>query len=127
MYFSFKDDIKEIQDLKSGMKLPGMITNVTAFGAFVDIGVHQDGLVHISELSNRFVKNPTDVVKVHQKVMVTVVDVDIVRRRISLSLKTTPGKPGRNKNKPSQKRSGPKKMKEKNYPFNNPFADLFKK
>ena len=63
------------------------MTNVTAFGAFVDIGVHQDGLVHISELSDHYVKNAADVVKVHQKVMVTVLDVDVNRKRISLSMK----------------------------------------
>jgi uncharacterized protein len=85
--FSFVEGIEKIEDVKPGMKLPGIITNITAFGAFVDIGVHQDGLVHISQLSNRFVKNPNDVVKVHQKVNVTVLDVDIARKRISLSMK----------------------------------------
>ena len=74
------------------MKLPGIVTNVTAFGAFVDIGVHQDGLVHISQLADRFVKDPAEVVKVHQKVMVTVLEVDLVKKRISLSLKD-PSKP----------------------------------
>jgi protein Tex len=87
--FSFAEGIKEIKDLKPGMKLPGIITNVTAFGAFADIGVHQDGLVHISELSDRYVKNPADVVKVNQKVMVTVINIDIDRGRISLSMKTS--------------------------------------
>jgi uncharacterized protein len=85
--FSFVEGIEKIEDVKPGMKLPGIITNITAFGAFVDIGVHQDGLVHISHLSNRFVKNPNDVVKVHQKVKVTVLDVDVGRKRISLSMK----------------------------------------
>jgi uncharacterized protein len=85
--FSFAKDINKIEDVKIGMKLPGIITNVTAFGAFVDIGVHQDGLVHISQLADGFVKNPADVVKVHQKVTVTVLDVDITRKRITLSLK----------------------------------------
>ena len=74
------------------MKLPGIVTNVVAFGAFVDMGVHQDGLVHISELSDRYVKNPADIVKVNQKVMVTVINVDIDRGRISLSMKTSPEK-----------------------------------
>ena len=97
--FTFANGIKEINDLKPGMKLPGIVTNVTAFGAFVDIGVHQDGLVHISKLADRYVKNPADIVKVHQKVMVTVIDVDIERGRISLSMKTTPVKDGQNKNK----------------------------
>jgi uncharacterized protein len=90
--FAFADGINEIKDLKPGMKLPGIVTNVTAFGAFVDIGVHQDGLVHISKLSNRYVKNPADIVKVNQIVMVTVINVDIDRGRISLSMKTAPGK-----------------------------------
>ncbi|NQT58391.1 MAG: RNA-binding transcriptional accessory protein [Bacteroidetes bacterium] len=94
--FNFANGIKEINDLKPGMKLPGIVTNVTAFGAFVDIGVHQDGLVHISKLADRYVKNPADIVKVHQKVMVTVIDVDIERSRISLSMKTTPIKHGQN-------------------------------
>lgn len=85
--FSFAEGIEKIEDVKPGMKLPGIITNITAFGAFVDIGVHQDGLVHISRLSNRFVRNPNDVVKVHQKVDVTVLDVDVGRKRISLSMK----------------------------------------
>lgn len=70
------------------MKLPGIVTNITAFGAFVDIGVHQDGLVHISQLANKFVKDPNDVVKVHQQVMVTVVEVDLQRRRIALTMKS---------------------------------------
>jgi len=72
------------------MKLPGVITNVTAFGAFVDIGVHQDGLVHISQLADRFVKDPHQIVKVQQRVVVTVLDVDLKRRRISLSMKEKP-------------------------------------
>jgi uncharacterized protein len=70
------------------MSLPGIITNVTAFGAFVDIGVHQDGLVHISQLANRFVKDPADVVAVQQKVRVRVMEVDLERNRISLTMKT---------------------------------------
>jgi uncharacterized protein len=85
--FSFAQGIEKIEDLKVGMKLPGIVTNVTAFGAFVDIGVHQDGLVHKSQLRDGYVKNPTDVVKARQKVMVTVLDVDLERRRISLSMK----------------------------------------
>jgi uncharacterized protein len=85
--FGFAEGIEKVEDVKPGMKVPGIVTNITAFGAFVDIGVHQDGLVHISELSDRYVKNPADVVKVHQKVMVTVLAVDLERRRISLSMK----------------------------------------
>jgi uncharacterized protein len=77
------------------MKLPGVVTNVTAFGAFVDIGVHQDGLVHLSEMADRFVKSPHDVVKVNQKVTVRVLAVDEKRKRISLSMRETPGEPRR--------------------------------
>jgi uncharacterized protein len=86
--FSFTDGVNEVKDLKVGMKLPGIVTNITNFGAFVDIGVHQDGLVHTSQLANRFVSNPNEVVKVHQKVEVTVTEVDVARKRISLSMRT---------------------------------------
>jgi uncharacterized protein len=85
--FSFAKDICAIEDLEVGMKLPGIVTNITNFGAFVDVGVHQDGLVHISELSDRFVKNPAEVIKLHQQVTVTVLTVDLPRKRISLSMK----------------------------------------
>ncbi len=84
---AFMEGVEKMEDVKAGMRLPGIVTNVTAFGAFVDIGVHQDGLVHVSRLSDRYVKNPGDVVKVHQKVTVTVLDVDLARRRISLTMK----------------------------------------
>jgi uncharacterized protein len=83
----FAKGINQISDLRTGMKMPGIITNVTAFGAFVDIGVHQDGLVHISELSDRFVKDPADFVSVQQQVEVRVIAVDLDRNRISLSMK----------------------------------------
>ena len=86
--FSFTDGVNSIADLRIGMKLPGIVTNITAFGAFVDIGVHQDGLVHLSQLANRFVSDPNEIVKVQQKVMVTVTEVDEKRKRISLSMKT---------------------------------------
>ena len=85
--FSFADGVNSIADLKKGMKLKGIVTNITNFGAFVDIGVHQDGLVHTSQLANRFVANPNEVVKVSQVVQVTVTDVDVERKRISLSMK----------------------------------------
>ncbi len=85
----FAEGVEKIEDVKPGMKLPGIVTNITAFGVFVDIGVHQDGLVHISELADRFVKDPAEVVKVHQKVNVTVLDVDLPRKRISLSMKAS--------------------------------------
>jgi len=88
--FSFAEDVNAIEDVKAGMKLPGIVTNVTKFGAFVDIGVHQDGLIHISQLADKFVKDPAEIVRVNQKVTVTVLDVDIQRKRISLSLKKNP-------------------------------------
>ncbi len=86
--FSFAEGVEKMEDLQPGLKLPGVVTNVTAFGAFVDIGVHQDGLVHISQMSDEFVKNPADVLKVGQRVQATVMEVDMVRKRIALSLKT---------------------------------------
>ena len=85
--FEFSADVHGIEDLKEGMQLPGIVTNVTAFGAFVDIGVHQDGLVHVSELANKFIKDPSEFVKVHQQVKVTVLQVDKQRKRIALSMK----------------------------------------
>ncbi len=89
--FSFAEGVHELDDVKAGMKLPGIVTNVTNFGAFIDIGVHQDGLAHVSELADTFVKNPADVVKVGQKVEATVLSVEKERRRISLSLRSAPG------------------------------------
>lgn len=98
--FSFADNVHEVKDLSIGMKLPGIVTNITKFGAFVDIGVHQDGLVHVSQLSDSFVSDPAQVVKLQDKVMVTVMEVDVARKRISLSMKSDPfGKP-----KPKQKK-----------------------
>jgi len=88
--FSFEEGINTMSDLKVGMKLPGIVTNVTNFGAFVDVGVHQDGLVHISHLADTFVKNPADIVAVQQKVEVTVVEVEIQRKRVALSMKSDP-------------------------------------
>jgi uncharacterized protein len=125
--FAFASDIEKMEDLKAGMKIPGIVTNVTAFGAFVDVGVHQDGLVHISELADRFVKNPADVVRVQQKVEVTVVDVDLSRRRIALSMKTVPGEPYKKNRpiaKPQKRLSKNPQSRKKKGPFNNPFADL---
>ncbi|MBW2011624.1 MAG: S1 RNA-binding domain-containing protein, partial [Deltaproteobacteria bacterium] len=89
--FSFKPGINKIEDLETGMKLPGIVTNITAFGAFVDIGVHQDGLVHISQMADRFIKDPAEVVKLNQAIYVTVIDVDVKRKRIALSMKQETG------------------------------------
>ncbi|QSE99382.1 RNA-binding transcriptional accessory protein [Fulvivirga lutea] len=102
--FSFQEGVNHMEDLKMGMTLPGIVTNVTNFGAFVDIGVHQDGLVHVSHLADKFVSNPAEIVSVQQKVNVTVLEVDIPRKRISLSMKSDPfgKKPER---KPSNKKS----------------------
>ena len=85
--FSFDPNVHDIEDLREGMLLPGLVSNITAFGAFVNIGVHQDGLVHISQLADKFVSSPGDVVKLGQQVMVRVVEVDLKRKRISLSMK----------------------------------------
>jgi uncharacterized protein len=85
--FEFTEGVNSIKDLRVGMILPGIVTNITNFGAFVDIGVHQDGLVHVSQLADKFVKDPNEVVKVAQKVQVRVTEVDEVRKRIALSMK----------------------------------------
>ena len=141
----FAEGIEKIADLIPGMKLTGVVTNITAFGAFVDIGVHQDGLVHLSEMADRFVKTPADVVKVSQKVEVTVLAVDEQRKRISLSMKKTPGEKAddqkataessgtcpveRKKIEPGKPPQRPekKKVREAPQPFNNPFVDALKK
>jgi uncharacterized protein len=127
--FRFAEGVEKIEDVKPGMKLPGIVTNLTAFGVFVDIGVHQDGLVHISELSNRFVKNPAEVVKVYQRVLVTVLDVDLERRRISLSMKDSQLKPSEVPKAAESKREerrGEKRQKQKSTFTNNPFDTAFK-
>jgi uncharacterized protein len=85
--FEFAEGVYSIDDLKVGMVLPGIVTNITNFGAFVDVGVKQDGLVHISQMADRFVSNPNDIVKLHQHVMVKVLEVDIARKRIQLTMK----------------------------------------
>jgi protein Tex len=91
--FSFTEGVNAITDLKPGMKLPGIVTNITNFGAFVDIGVHQDGLVHLSQITNRFIKDANEILKVQQKVEVTVTEVDVNRKRISLSMKENEPRP----------------------------------
>lgn len=85
--FTFSSDIKNLEDVKPGMSLPGIVTNITNFGCFVDIGVHTQGLVHVSELADRFVKDPTEIVKLHQQVKVRVLSVDMERKRLQLSMK----------------------------------------
>ena len=85
--FSFAEGIMEMSDLKEGMRIPGIITNLTKFGAFVDIGIKENGLIHISQITNRFIKDPAEVLKLDQKVMVKVVEIDMSRKRIHLSMK----------------------------------------
>ena len=114
---SFAEGVDDIRDLKPGMLLEGTVTNVAAFGAFVDIGVHQDGLVHVSQLADRFVKDPHEVVKAGDVVKVRVVDVDIPRKRIGLSMRREPAgeggasagarkKPGGGRGPPASRRTG---------------------
>jgi len=126
--FRFTEGVEKIEDVKPGMKLPGIVTNITAFGVFVDIGVHQDGLVHISQLSNRFVKNPSEVVKVHQRVLVTVMEVDLERGRISLSMKSSQPQPKevpKAEERKKEERRREKRQKQKSTFTNNPFASAF--
>jgi len=110
--FSFEEGVNSMADLKVGMKLPGIITNITNFGVFVDIGVHQDGLVHLSNLADRYISNPNEVATVNQKVEVTVMEVDTGRKRIGLSMKSDPfaekGKPREDKS-PRPRRKQEKK------------------
>ncbi|MBO9700632.1 MAG: RNA-binding transcriptional accessory protein [Sporocytophaga sp.] len=102
--FEFASGIEKPEDLRIGMKLPGIVTNITKFGVFVDVGVHQDGLIHISHLADKYVSDPSEVVKVHQKVEVTVIEVDLARKRIALSMKGNISP------------EGPKKAKDKKEP-----------
>lgn len=131
--FQFDANIKSIEDVKTGMKVPGIVTNITAFGAFVDIGVKQDGLVHVSQLSNRFVSDPNEIVKLQQKVMVIVTEVDVARKRIALSMKdqtaTVPGKTQSDKRKTNSQGSGKffNKRPEVPDPFQSKLMELKKK
>ncbi len=129
--FSFAEGVEKVEDLEPGMRLPGIVTNVTAFGAFVDVGVHRDGLVHVSELSDSFVKDPRQVVHVHQRVTVTVVEVDRERNRIALSMRSAPvskGEPTRAlSDQPARKKPEKKPRPKAREAFNNPFEAAFKK
>lgn len=125
---AFAGHVNQITDLRPGMILPGVVTNVTAFGAFVDIGVHQDGLVHISEMADAFVKDPTDVVSVQQRISVTVLAVDLERNRIALSMKTAPARvkvfsEDKKPRRPKRENRKPTAEKKQNRPFHNPFAN----
>jgi uncharacterized protein len=125
--FAFAGHVSSMEDLQPGMQLPGIVTNVTRFGAFVDVGVHHDGLVHVSELADRFVKDPAEVVKVQQKVAVTVLEVDLPRKRISLSMRSD-ARPDRAA-QPAPKTPKPEKSKGSksptlaHQPFHNPLAE----
>jgi uncharacterized protein len=126
--FQFDQTIKTIGDVKPGMKVPGIVTNITAFGAFVDIGVKQDGLVHVSQLSKQFVSDPGEVVKLQQKVIVTVTEVDVARKRIALSMKDqaiAQAAPGRNKKENQNNPSGKKPILPDS--FQDKLAELKKK
>jgi uncharacterized protein len=127
--FRFAEGVSTMGDLKPGMRIPGIVTNITNFGAFVDIGVKQDGLVHISHLSNRYISDPNEAVKLTQKVMVTVLEVDPARKRISLSMKDggdqSAPKTGRQENKPVNK--GSNKPAAPANPFQAKLAELKKK
>ncbi len=138
----FRDDVRTLEDLSPGMELEGVVTNVAAFGAFVDVGVHQDGLVHISQLADRFVKDPSDVVKVGDKIQVRVLEVDTGRRRISLTAKkegAVGAKDAGQRSPKGQQRELPgttkkprrdadlKSRKAKSSFGNNPFADQLKR
>jgi uncharacterized protein len=137
----FRDDVRSLEDLEPGMELEGVVTNVTAFGAFVDVGVHQDGLVHVSQLADRFVKDPGDVVKVGDKLKVRVLEVDLDRKRIALSARKgaapapntgarrpqTPAPQDKRGARPGADRpKGPAAQGAQGF-RNNPFADLLRK
>jgi uncharacterized protein len=134
--FRFDDTIKAIEDVKQGMTVPGIVTNITNFGVFVDIGVKQDGLVHISQLSNTYVSDPNSVVKLQQKVMVTVTEIDVARKRISLTMKDQQKGGGEKRNsgsnsggdrKPAAGGKGQPKKQEPLNPFQAKLAELKKK
>ncbi|MBI5523119.1 MAG: RNA-binding transcriptional accessory protein [Desulfarculus sp.] len=128
--FAFAEGVHEMKDLEPGMRLPGIVTNVTNFGAFVDVGVHQDGLVHISQLAERYVSDPHQVVKVADRVMVTVLEVDLARGRISLSMRQDPQAARRGEKAQPQERPPDRRGQKPAKPpapaapaaFNNPFA-----
>ena len=118
--FDFAEGVEKPSDLTVGMKLPGVVTNVTAFGAFVDVGVHQDGLVHVSHLADHFVRDASEVVKVGQRVQVTVMEVDLKRNRIALSMKSKPDvEPRQNRSAPQGNDRRPRPQNERPQPAGN--------
>jgi uncharacterized protein len=121
--------VEKVEDLHPGMKLPGIVTNVTAFGAFVDVGVHQDGLVHISQLANHFVKDPHQVVRVSQQVTVKVMEVDLERKRISLSMREAPEEPNKCVKKTTRltkQKAVPQQQQKTTFSPDNPFIEAFR-
>ncbi|MCX6316784.1 MAG: Tex family protein [Bacteroidetes bacterium] len=125
--FRFAEGVSSMEDLKPGMKLPGIVTNITNFGAFVDVGVKQDGLVHISHIANRYVADPNEAVKLGQKVMATVLEVDVARKRISLSLKDGSRMPETGQQRPDQKgQRNPARKPEPLNPFQAKLMELKK-
>jgi uncharacterized protein len=132
--FAFAGHVATLEDLRPGMQLPGIVTNVTRFGAFVDVGVHQDGLVHVSELADRFVRDPAEVVKVQQKVTVTVLEVDLTRKRIRLSMRNSPKPAPTGATAPTALKAqaptnpkGKKPTPQARQPFHNPLAEALGK
>jgi uncharacterized protein len=126
--FQFDATIKGIADVKVGMTVPGIVTNITNFGAFVDIGVKQDGLVHVSQLSNRYVSDPNEVVKLNQKVTVTVTEVDVNRKRIALTMKDPRDKAqGANERKQLTPNKNFNKTQESLNPFQSKLIELKKR
>lgn len=121
---TFRDDVLTIEDLKVGMRLQGVVTNVTAFGAFVDVGVHQDGLIHLSELSNRFIKHPSEVVKTGDKVNIEVLLVDVTRRRIALTARVGEKRPSDHEKNPSEVAQKSKRKQTSGNFFSNPFSAI---
>jgi uncharacterized protein len=126
--FSYREDIHEVADLKPGMVCPGIVTNVTNFGAFVDIGVHQDGLVHISQLADRFVKDPREIVAPGDRVSVRVLEVNLDKKQIALTMKSAAPAGAARPAAPAAKRPQESRPREErkpapNKPFNNPFAE----
>ena len=139
---AYREDLQKLEDVKEGMVLQGVVTNVTAFGAFVDVGVHQDGLVHVSQLSTRFIKDPSEAVKVGDRLTVKVMTVDLVRKRLGLSVRAvtegTSAAPSSRPAAPSSRPAGsthapmgkqgggkaPAAQKPSSEPFNNPFSKL---
>ncbi|MET0395151.1 MAG: Tex family protein [Chitinophagaceae bacterium] len=129
--FRFAEGVNTMEDLKPGMKLPGIVTNITNFGAFVNVGVKQDGLVHISHLSNRYISDPNEAVKLNQQVMVTVLEVDTARKRISLSIKEAMEKRdsagGQKQVKRDDRRGNQKPVQQPSNPFHSKLMELKKK